>query len=321
VPTLGRVLDRDEFPPDGASDFEWLLFRQKQVLTRAQAVAAIGRSALRNRLARRYWQRPERAVVVTHNGTLTRDQRIWVALLAAGPGAVCAGRTALALGGLRGYDEPRIHVLIPARRQVVTPTGTAVHRTVVLPPEHMRAGPPGRTTVARSIFDAAAWARTDDDARAMTAAAFQQRLVGLAAIERIADLLPRSRRRGLVLQTAGYAAGGAHSLSEVDLVRLCRRYRLPRPDQQVSRTDGSGRQRYLDAYWRPWGLHVEVDGAFHLEVRAWWDDMRRQNELWIAGDRVLRFPAWVVATRPAEVATQIRAALAASGRRDAAQCW
>jgi hypothetical protein len=41
--------------------------------------------------------------------------------------------------------------------------------------------------------------------------------------------------------------------------------------------------------------------------------MRRQNEIWIAGDRVLRFPAWLVHRRPAEVAAQIRTALVAAG--------
>ena len=41
--------------------------------------------------------------------------------------------------------------------------------------------------------------------------------------------------------------------------------------------------------------------------------MRRQNELWIPGDRVLRFPAWVVRERPSDVLAQVRAALIAAG--------
>ena len=81
------------------------------------------------------------------------------------------------------------------------------------------------------------------------------------------------------------------------------------PDQQVERVDHAGRKRYRDAYWREWRLHVEVDGAFDLEVRSWWADMRRQNELWAEGDRVLRFPAWVATHHAEEVAGQIRAAL------------
>lgn len=39
--------------------------------------------------------------------------------------------------------------------------------------------------------------------------------------------------------------------------------------------------------------------------------MRRQNDLWVAGDRVLRFPVWVIRDKPEEVAAQLRAALVA----------
>jgi very-short-patch-repair endonuclease len=301
-------------PADDASELDWLLFHQNQVLSREQVVAAIGRAAVRNRIARGRWQRPARGVVVTHSGPLTRAQRLWVAVLAAGDSAVCAGLTAAALEGLRGYEAAQIHLLLPAARRGCSVPGAVLHRTDVWFPEHVlaRATPP-HTTMARAVVDAAAWARTDDDARAVVAAAFQQRRIAMADIEPVLDVMSRSRRRALVLETAGYAAGGAHSVSEVDLVRLCRRYRLPAPDHQVKRADRSGRTRYLDAYWKRWRLHVEVDGAWHVEVRAWWADMRRQNDLWIQGDRVLRFPAWVLRRRPDEVAAQIRIALEAGG--------
>jgi very-short-patch-repair endonuclease len=85
------------------------------------------------------------------------------------------------------------------------------------------------------------------------------------------------------------------------------------PDLQERRTDAAGRVRYLDAYWREWRLHVEVDGAHHMDVSEWAADMRRQNDVWIAGDRILRFPAWLLRRRPGEVAAQLRAALVAAG--------
>ena len=50
-----------------------------------------------------------------------------------------------------------------------------------------------------------------------------------------------------------------------------------------------------------------------MNVRDWWDDMKRQNALWIAGDRVLRYPVWAVLTEPQRVITEIRAALIAAG--------
>jgi very-short-patch-repair endonuclease len=62
-------------------------------------------------------------------------------------------------------------------------------------------------------------------------------------------------------------------------------------------------------------VHVEIDGAQHIEAETWWADMRRQNALWIQGVRVLRFPAWVLRERPSEVFAQIRQALIEAGWR------
>lgn len=108
------------------------------------------------------------------------------------------------------------------------------------------------------------------------------------------------------------ALGGATALSEIDFVKLCRRHRLPEPDLQERRKDAGGRTRYLDAYWRKWKLHVEIDGAHHMDARHWGKDMLRQNEVWLEGDRVLRFPAFLVRTEPLAVVAQLRAALGAS---------
>jgi hypothetical protein len=316
--TLVGVYDSDEgpwqsVPPDDAPELDWVLFRQDNVLSLDQAVRLLGASAVRTRLRRGRWQKAGWGVLAAHNGPLTRGQQIWAATLGAGDGAFCAGATAATLEGLRGFGRGPVDLLIPASRRVRRVPGARVHRSEVLPADHLvRRGLP-HTVMARAIVDAAAWARTDDDARAVVAAAFQQGRVTADGLAPALELLTRSRRRALVAETARYAAAGAHSLSEVDLVRICRRFGLPVPEHQVPRADASGRTRYLDAYWRRWGLHVEVDGSFHLDVRTWWADMRRQNELWISGDRVLRFPAWVVLHRPTEVATQLETALRSAG--------
>jgi hypothetical protein len=168
---------------------------------------------------------------------------------------------------------------------------------------------------ARSVVDAAQWARGDDEARALVAAAFQQRMVGSAEVLDVLGRMPMARRGVLIARTVADAAGGAHSLAELDFLALSRKAGFPEPKLQRVRRDASGRKRYLDVLYEEYGVHVEIDGGQHMDARRAWADMRRQNDVWIAGERVLRFPAWLVRERPDEVVAQVRAALVAAGWR------
>ncbi|MEO8889599.1 MAG: hypothetical protein ABI301_00400, partial [Jatrophihabitantaceae bacterium] len=144
------------------------------------------------------------------------------------------------------------------------------------------------------------------------AAGVQQRLIRPGELERELLRSTRVRHRAALLLAIRDIGQGAHALSEIDFVRLCRRFDLPPPRQQAVRVEPSGRRRYLDAEWlRRDGRRVvvEVDGALHLIARQWWDDQSRQNELVIAGDLVLRYPSVVVRGEPASVAGQLRRAL------------
>jgi very-short-patch-repair endonuclease len=304
-------------PSDDADDLAWLLFCQCDVISRAQALETMSAKALQHRLDRGRWRAVARGVYLTHTGPLTREQASWVAVLAVGDGAMLGGLSALASQGLRGHRSDVVHVLVPARRRDGDPPPwVVVHRTTKLAAEDIHpVGQPPCTLLPRSVVDAAAWAGTDDQARVIVAASFQQRKVGLAEVCAVLDRMPRSKRRAVVRSAALDASGGAHSLAEIDFVRLCRREGLPTPSKQVRRSDAAGRPRYLDVYFEEYGVHVEIDGGQHIDPGHWWADMRRQNALWISGDRVLRFPAWVVRTRPGEVLAQVRAALVEAGWR------
>jgi len=309
-------------PAPYADDLDWVLFEQSGVLTSTQATQHLGRSGLRRRIDRGQWRRICTGIVSASNGPLTAEQTLWVAVLLAGPTALLGGLTAAREGGLRfaGGAGP-IQVLVDGDRQYpdlrrrlpLDMPAVLVRRTTVLPEEHRQVGRPMRTSMARSLVDAAGWARSDDEAQAIIAAGCQQRRVVPAEILAALRWLPRVRRRRLIAAAAADADGGATALSEIDLVRLCRRHRLPPPDLQQRRKDRAGRVRYLDAYWRRWRLHVEIDGAHHMDVREWAADMRRQNDVWIAGDRILRFPAYLIRVRPAEIVDQLSAALRAAG--------
>lgn len=298
---------------------ELLLHRQHGVVSRRQAARHLTVRVIERRLSSGRWQAPHRGVYVTHSGPLDRQQRRWVAVLGAGAGrvALLGGLSALETLGLRGFGSDRTDVLLPARfRSDAPPSGVVTHRTTHLPSAHLhRLGDPPGTTAERSLIDAAQWAPSDRAARTIVAAAMQQRLVLPDSLRSVLARMPRARRRALIAEMIDYAAVGVESATEADFLRLCRQQGYPEPLMRHPRTDAAGRKRYLDAYFADFKLHVEIDGGHHIEIQQWWTDMQRQNDLWIAGDRILRFPAWVITARPGDVASQLRAALTAAGWR------
>jgi very-short-patch-repair endonuclease len=301
-------------------DFDELLRDREGVVRTGEALRHLPPAVLRWRLASGRWQQPCRGVVVTQSGPLSATQQVWTALLWGGPGALLAGLTAARLEGLHGFTEPAIHLLVPATRQIrkepirgPTRVPVVVHRSRRL--DECDVHPvrlPPRTLLPRSLVDAAAWAATDDRARAVLAAGVQQRLVRPADLMAVTTRSTRLRRRLLIRATLADVVGGAEALSELDLTALLRRYRIPEPDRQASRRDQDGRRRWLDAVWETARVIVEVDGFWHTDAATWWADMSRDNEFTLSGYRVLRFPAFAVRTEPDRVAHQILNALSAS---------
>ena len=309
-------------PRDDAPELTHLLYLQRNVVSRRQALRHLTPAALKHRLSSGRWRSVHRAVyVATNEESLNPEQRLWVASLAAGAGrpAVLGGLSALTVLGLKRATDERVHVLLRPGQQDRDPPGfVRLHRTRHLPDgDVLWVRLPPCTRPARSVVDAAQWARSDEQARAIVAAAFHQRLVAGDAVHRAVQRLARIKRRQVITTAADDAALGAHTVTESEFLRLCRRCGLPTPALQVRRVDGSDRIRYLDALFEEWGVHVEIDGGYHTDPAEWWADMKRQNDLWIPGGRVLRFPGWVVRDRPQEVADQVRAALIAAGWRPA----
>jgi very-short-patch-repair endonuclease len=303
-------------------DLELLLFDQRDVLSRQQALRYFSPAAIRHRLNTSRWRQVHRGVYVMTTGSLTLGQARWTALLAAAPEpesetAFVAGRAALRAHGLRGLRNQAIEILVPDRRQVThPPPWVIVHRTRHLPSnDRTRVGALPVTTIERSMVDAAQWAMSDREARLVIAMSFQQAKASASATYRRLVAMKGVHRRNLIKQTVADAFGGAHSLAELDFLQLSRAAGFPEPKLQYVRRDVMGKRRYLDAYYEDYGVHVEIDGAQHLDPHSAWADMERQNRLWIKGDRVLRFPAWLVRDHPDEVVAQVRAALIAAGWR------
>jgi hypothetical protein len=288
--------------------------RLRLTVTSIPALLADGRteSEVRAHLGGRRWQRVGRAVVL-HNGGLSMAERRRAALINCGSPAALTAFTAAEEFGLRSWERPTIHVLVPGGTRVTRPAELAmrVHYVGEWNSEDVLSVR-GLHRAAPALVLAASTFTQPRPACGLLAAAVQQRLVTAEQLRTAVLASPRVRHRRAMTLAVQDIAQGAQALSEIDLGRLCRRYGLPAPVRQAVRTDRFGRRRYVDAEWKSQGskrIVAEVDGALHLAPRRWWDDQLRQNEFAIAGDLVLRFPTVVVRHEADVVADQLRRAL------------
>jgi hypothetical protein len=269
-------------------------------------------SRVRAQLRARRWQRVGRAVVL-HNGQPSTPELRRAALLNCGPRAALTAFTAAEELGLRSWERPEIHVLVPGGTHVTRVPGlpTRVHYVGRWAANELLTGRDLHRAAPALVLAASTFARARP-ACGLLAAGVQQRLVTAAQLHSAVAANPRLRHRHAMQMAVQDIAQGAGALSEIDFVRLCRRYGLPLPEQQAVRVDRSGRRRYLDAAWTTRTgrrLVAEIDGALHLAPRRWWDDQLRQNELVLGGDLVLRFPTVLVRHEEQLVVAQLRRGL------------
>jgi len=288
---------------------------QAGVATRRQlAGAGVSLDVVRAQLDARRWQAWGCHVVVLHNGELSRRQLMWACVLDAGAPAALASHTVLELAGFTPFtrEASSIHLVVPRGAKVAPCSAVVVHESRRLDPERhqQREGLPC-TPLEQAALDAAAWQRWPRLACAQVAAVVQQRLTSVLRLEEELGRVGRIRHKAHLREALRDIAGGAEALSEIDLVRLCRRAGLAPPQQQRRRRSADGRVRYLDAEWRlPDGelLVLEVDGAHHLDVGHWEADMRRERAVVLAGRRVLRATSFEVRAEPHLLAADLRSA-------------
>jgi hypothetical protein len=304
-------------PRGDTSTFDELATLQDGVVTRAQLRAhGWDDNHVDSALLACRWAGLGRRVVVLHRGPLTARQRRWIAVLNAGPSATLAGLTAAEELGLTGFATETVHVVVPKDTWVPRQQpGVKVHvsRRFATSDRHpARILPTVR--IDRALVDAATWTPNPRRAAAILIAGVQQRLTVPERLRAEIDVAGAIRHRRLLTAVTHDVEGGSSALSELDFVRLCRRFGLPAPVLQHMRRDAHGRVRYLDArFVRPDGrvLNVEIDGAAHFGVLAAWSDMDRDIAILSLGEPTIRIPAAVLRTDPEGVARRIRTLLSA----------
>lgn len=268
---------------------------------------------VRHQIDQQRWTPLPRGLVLLQNAPPTRRQRMWIGLLDGGRTAALGSHTSLELHGFSCFarEAELIHVVTERGRRTAPMSDVIVHesRRLVRMPisvvDHLRCVDP-----VVSVIDAAAWQVHPRFAVSMVAAAVQQRFATVAQLDDALRIVGRVRHKNWMRLALLDIAGGAESLSEIDIARLCRDHRLRPPRRQQMRRDSSGRRRFLDCEWdTEWGITVlEIDGAHHMNAEHWSDDLKRERQIVIDGRRVLRCTAHEARAEQGQLSADLRRA-------------
>ena len=301
-------VDRDHGPV--GNEWHQLAAAQGGILARRQLTGlGVGWHRVESQLAAGRWAERTPRVISTFTGTPTWEQRVWIAVLHAGEHAVVAGLTALKCHGLRNWDRDEVTVIVDDELSFEPVEGVRFFRSRRDIPamRHARGELPlSRVEPAALLF--AGYERSARTAQGLLAAVVQQRLTttdDLLTELSVLKPLRRSRMFRAALQDIG---GGAQSLAELDVKRMCRAAGLPQPRRQVARKDGAGRKRFTDCEWELADgtvVVLEVDGGFHMEVEHWEDDLARQRRLTAPGRLIVRCTARELRDEPEVVAADL----------------
>ena len=273
---------------------------------------AVARQVLAGR-----WALHGRQTVALHTSTLSEGARRWRGVWEVGSRvAALDGVTALQAAGLTGFRDDRVHVSVKHNAHVPLVEDLVLHKVVRrIEGELTTAGIP-RVIPPVAAVRAAHWAVSDRQAALLLVMPVQQRLVSGPQLLAATKAVRGRTRRAFIPTVARDIADGAQSLGELDFAAMCRRRGLPEATRQAVRRVGLARA-YLDVALEDVGLVVEIDGSQHHWGVAATDDQFRQNELVIAGDRVLRMTLMGLRLDPERFMDQVCAAHAALGRRRA----
>lgn len=266
---------------------EHLFHLQDRIITRRQAIAAIGADRVDRMLGRR-WQVILPGIYSSELSTLHERQRLRAALLYAGDQALLNDAAALRLHGIPFVpDDGRVRVLVPDGIQRLSRDFVVIRRTTRLPTAERREALPV-VPVVRAVCELGLRHREPREVLAVVAAAVQQ---GRASVS---DLLAEAnegpaRGRPALLRAIEPVAEGVRSAPEADFKQLAERSKvLPVALWNCVLELGDGQRLSPDALFEDAALIHETNGReFHAAGDLFEDMQRRHDRLVAAGFTVL----------------------------------
>lgn len=271
----------------------------------------MGWAGVRTQLRAGRWAERSSVVVSTFTGHLSREQRAWLGVLHAGPPAIVGGYTALEFAGLKHWHRDDVTILVDDEAHLEPLDGIDWFRTRrPIDVWHAKQHHLPMARVEPAALLCAAYEPNWRTAQGLLAAVVQQKMSTpshlLEQLERMKPLR-RAPRFRIVLTDF---EGGAQSVAEIDVKRMCLDYGLPLPNRQKRRKDRQGKWRYTDCEWDLLDgrvLVLEIDGAFHMEVEHWENDIQRQRGLATPGRIIVRGTAREVRDEPFQLAADLKA--------------
>jgi hypothetical protein len=260
------------------------------------------------------WQRVLPGIVFLFTGHPTVDQLVHAALLLGGPDAMVTGVEACRRHGLRrgpvrrtDHQRPKIHILVPEKRQVRSVEFVHVERTGRLPTPVLRDGVPVAPLV-RACTDTSRRIRSTAEVTELFSDAVQR---GLCTVAALSTELASGTRRGTAVPRAVLAdlAVGVRSAAERAAKQLWSSTGLPEPwwNAQVCGPDGRSlgvADCWLDDVAMVWEIE---SSEWHLQPADHDYTVRRAAQFTGAGAVYVASKPKMVLNDRAEVVATLRA--------------
>jgi very-short-patch-repair endonuclease len=283
---------------------------QHGVVSLAQVNAlGVSSDATRKRVSSGRWHRVYPGVFAIGHAPLTRDGHYMAAVLACGPGAGLSHRSAADKLGLRATHRSRIDIISPRRPGRRHASIDAHTSRTLLPRDIKNVDGIPCTTIARTLLDLAAILPRRTVERAID----QAEILQLLDTKAIQDVLDRTHghqgNAPLHSILNDHLPGSTPTRNDLEeaFLQICRTGGLPQPEVNAH-IPFEPIPYQADFLWREHQLIAETDGRdTHTTRQAFEHDRKRDQQLMLAGFRVVRFPWQQVTQEPSTVEKTVRA--------------